>query len=377
MLFLLLIWSTVACIWWLAALYLVQAGVHPPRPVVESGKTESRLTIFKPLPRLGPGGASPALQRALASFVSQLDSNSEMLLGVHAEDAGSLQPWLERMAALAPPGSLRILIRADPDAHANPKIAWLAWLAPHARGDIWLWSDVDIVAPPGWLVEARAVFGQTTARLVTFPYYVRQPVHPQGWWDAAFVNAEMLPGSVLLAKIARPVGFAFGAAMLFRREDFLAHVDWTVLGANLADDFALGQAMQPCRISLPALETLAEESTWPGAFRHYQRWHKTVRWCEPAGYAGQLAIIPLAGWIMGVAANPSWFPGWIGFLAQYALEFGIILTISRKTGAALTTRDAWPLLAWPGLRVLMWFASWLPFGIRWRQHAWSGLRKPV
>jgi ceramide glucosyltransferase len=375
-LLLLLIWSTVACIWWLAAIYLVHTGIHAPRPAADSVKFHSLLTIFKPLPRLGTAGASPALQRALASFVSQLDGSSEMLLGVHADDAGSLQPCLETLSVLALPGALRILTRADPDAHANPKIAWLAWLAPQARGDVWLWSDVDIVAPPGWIIQARAVFGQTTARLTTFPYYVRQPVHPQGWWDAAFVNAEMLPGAVLMAKTARPVDFAFGAAILFRREDFLARCHWAALGASLADDFALGQAMQPCRISLPALETLAEESTWLGALHHYQRWHKTVRWCQPAGYAAQLAILPLVGWLVFLMANPGSLPAWTGFLVQYLFEFIVIFAISRKTGAAVTARDSWPLLAWPGLRLLMWIASWLPFRVRWRQHAWSGLRNP-
>jgi len=376
-LLILLIWSTVACVWWLAALYLVHLGVHPPQPHSPSGKIEPLLSIFKPLPRLGPAGASPSLQRALASFVSQLDAHSEMLLGIHAEDAGSLQPWLETLSALAPPGALRILARADPDIHANPKIAWLAWLAPQAHGEIWLWSDVDIVAPPGWLVKARDALGRTTTRLVTFPYYVRQPVHSQGWWDAAFVNAEMLPGAVLMAKTNRPVKFAFGAAMLFRREDFLARCNWVDLGANLADDFALGHAMQPCRISLPALETLAEESTWLGALRHYQRWHKTIRWCQPAGYAALLAILPLVGWLACLLANPGSLPALTGFLAQYIFEFIVIIIISRRTGAAVAANDTLPLLAWPGLRSLMWMASWLPLGVRWRQHTWSGPRKPV
>jgi ceramide glucosyltransferase len=313
----------------------------------------------------------------LASFATQLDGNSELLLGVHADDAVRLQPWLETLATLSSPGSLRILARADPDAHANPKISWLAWLAPHARGEVWLWSDVDIVAPPGWLAQARTVFAQAPDRLVTFPYYVRQPIHPQGWWDAAFVNAEMLPGASLIARLNRPVDFAFGAAMLFRREDFISRCHWNTLGAHLADDFALGQSLKPCRVSLPALETLAEESTWRGAFRHYQRWHKTVRWCQPLGYAAQLAILPLAGWLACLMANPGWLMAWIGFLVQYLIEFTIIITISRKTCATIKVHDSWPLLAWPGLRLLMWIASWLPFGVRWRQHTWSGLHKSI
>jgi len=375
-LLLLLLWSTTACIWWLVALNLVQSAVDPPLRPDAPHKNEPLLTVFKPLPRLGPSGASPALQRALASFVTQLDGHSELLLGVHAGDAGLLQPCLETLAALSPPGSLRILTRADSDAHANPKIAWLAWLAPHARGEVWLWSDVDIVAPPGWLAEARAVFAQTPDRLVTFPYYVRQPVHPQGWWDAAFVNAEMLPGATLIARLDRPVDFAFGAAMLFRRDDFVSRCNWNTLGAHLADDFAIGQSMKPCRVSLPALETLAEESTWSGAFRHYQRWHKTVRWCQPLGYAAQLSIIPLLGWLAAIAANPGWLPAWIGFLIQYLIEFAVIVALSRKTGATLTTRDSSALLAWPGLRALMWIASWLPLGVRWRQQTWTHLREP-
>jgi ceramide glucosyltransferase len=186
----------------------------------------------------------------------------------------------------------------------------------------------------------------------------------------------MLPGASLIARMDRPVDFAFGAAMLFRREAFVSRCDWNALGANLADDFALGQSMKPCRVSLPALETLAEESTWCGAFRHYQRWHKTVRWCQPLGYAAQLSIIPLIGWLVAMVVNPHWLPACIGFLVQYFIEFAIIVAISRKTGAAIKARDALALLAWPGLRALMWIASWLPFAVHWRQQAWTGLREP-
>jgi ceramide glucosyltransferase len=366
-----------ALCWWLAAYGLVQKCRR--MPWLEGSRLQEVITIFKPLPRLGPLGASAGLRAALHSFVRQLDSDTELLLGLHEEDRVAAQPWITPLQMAGPPGSVRVFFRTGPDAHANAKISWLEWLAPHARGSWWLWSDADIVAPAGWLEQARrAAVNLSHANLVTFPYYVRTPTHPLGWWDAAFVNAEMLPGASLQVVLAREVNFAFGAAMLFRRDVFLSKCNWTTLGRQLADDFAVGHTLGRCRIALPALETLAEEDTWWGALRHYQRWHKTIRWCQPLGYACQLLINPLLGWFVAVLIFPQHTAAWLGLLLQYCAEILAVVALDRQTsGRRLPSLPAFIMFAtWPALRTAMWLVSWLPVGVYWRGRIWRGLQQP-
>jgi Glycosyl transferase family 21 len=376
---LLLGWSAAALAWWGLAWLLIRRCLRAP--VVPAGPTlKESLTIFKPLPQLRPGGLTPRLRAALTSFVNQLDDNSEMLLGVHEADRAQVHPWFEELLATVPAGRLRVLYRAEPDACANPKIAWLSWLAPQAGGQWWLWSDADIVAPPHWLAGARermAVIGE--ARLLTFPYYVQQPDHPAGWWDAAFINAEMLPGASLFVALRRPADFAFGAAMLFRAADFQARGDWADLGRYLADDFAIGQLMRPCRISLPPLETLAQESSWREALRHYFRWHKTVRWCQPLGYLGlQLLTTPLLGWLGYALAHPRSGVGWSALAGQVLVELAVITRLSRLTGADWVRGRGWtPLAAWPLLRSAVGLAVWLPIPVGWNHTRWRGLTHPT
>jgi len=377
MIYTLAAWSMAALCWWLAAYGLVRrCRLTAPLAGPRLGEM---ITIFKPLPRLGPTGASEGLREALLSFVRQLDGETELLLGVHEEDRMATQPWIAQLQAIAPAGSLRVFFRSGMDIHANAKISWLEWLAPHARGPWWLWSDADIVAPKAWLEQARrAAVALPQANLVTFPYHVNCPVHPQGWWDAAFVNAEMLPGACLLVVLGREVDFAFGAAMLFRRDIFLDKCDWATLGHNLADDFAVGHTLGHCRVALPALETLAEESTWWGALRHYQRWHKTIRWCQPVGYASQIAINPLLGWFAAALIFPDMTAVWLGLLLQYGAEILVVVLLTRRTRGRWfpSASPLFILAVWPALRSAMWLVSWLPISVRWREHSWRGLQRP-
>jgi len=377
MIYTLVAWSMAALSWWLAAYGLVR---HCRRtPAMAGPRLNEVVTIFKPLPRLGPAGASAGLREALLSFVRQLDDETELLLGLHEEDRATAQSWIGPLQAAAPGGRVRIFFRSGPHFRANAKISWLEWLAPHARGSWWLWSDADMVAPPGWFDGARrAALAWPHANLVTFPYFVKSPTHLQSSWDAAFVNAEMLPGACLMAVLGREVDFAFGAAMLFRRETFLGKTDWATLGSHLADDFAVGRALGQCRVALPALETLAEENTWWGALRHYQRWHKTIRWCQPAGYACQILINPLLGWLMGVVLHPAWPGMWLGLILQYCAEILVVLRLNRQAGGrrAPSFFSLCVFATWPGLRTAMWLVSWLPVGVRWRERTWRGLQRP-
>jgi ceramide glucosyltransferase len=372
----LLAWSALALLWWGIACGLVWAG--EAKTIREEASCEAdaatTLTVFKPLAPLGRSGFDP---RGIASFLSQLEDRDELLVGAHESDCVRLERALAELSARFSSSSMRIIWRSEPDALANPKVAWLQILAPHARGELWLWSDADIVAPPDFLRAARSEYRAGGAKLITWPYVVREIATAPALLDALFVNAEFFPGVLLLRRLG-PVDFGLGAGLLFARADLEAAVSWDDLGAALADDFLLAQRLRPVRVGQAVLSTQADEATWRAAILHYLRWSKTVRWNRPGGTAARIIVLPLLGWFALVLTKPGLFFGWLGLLGTMQMDVVAALLIMRRVGCGSRLRDLAVLEFWSLGRVLVWLACWLPWPVTWRGQRWWGpFQRPV
>ncbi|MCE0483895.1 MAG: glycosyltransferase [Methylacidiphilales bacterium] len=361
------LWSFAGLFWWVLSWRLVVRAPHSVSPVVPQKPRES-LTVFKPLPPL-EGEGLKIEARGLESFISQLDGASELLLGVHEDDWRDVAPFVEQMRAAYPAANIVVVRRTDIDTMANPKVAWQKLLAPQAKGNLWLWSDADIVAPSGFLDRARDEFEGAGTGMVTFPYAIRTLPHPSALLDALFVNAEFYPGVLFLQRLG-PVDFGLGAAMLFSREAFLEKVDWTRLGTALADDFILGQALQPVRLGSITLETVADAKDWSTALAHYLRWKKTVCWCRPGGFAGQIIAMPLFGWIGLVAWHPAHGWLWMGLIGMMQVDVFFAVIICRIAGCPLPARSWVVIELWSLGRIFFWLLSWLPVPVVWRDRLW-------
>jgi ceramide glucosyltransferase len=371
---LLIAWSCAGLLWWLISWRLVLAASRsvsaPPK-----SRENKFLTIFKPLPPLN--GKGPLTEeRGLESFIAQLDESSELLLGVHEADLPDVQPFVERMRQTYPAAQIVVIRRSGADTVANPKIAWQKILALQARGEIWLWSDADIIAPPQFVQRARDEYEACGADMLTFPYTIRALPYPPTLLDALFVNVEFYPGVLLLRRLG-PVDFGLGAAMIFSREKFLAKIDWEKLGSSLADDFVLGQALQPVRLSATTLETVAEVATWSTAFEHYLRWKKTICWCRPWGFAGQLIAMPLIGWLAYLLWHPLNPWAWAGSFGMVQVDVLFGFLICRQAGCPVDYRSLPAMEAWSLWRVLFWVLCWLPGPITWREKSWRHAQEPA
>ncbi|MBL9175923.1 MAG: hypothetical protein JNL10_20435 [Verrucomicrobiales bacterium] len=364
-----LIWSAAAAVWWFLAIALVQGsrrttrGLDPGPVPPDAGNP--RLTLFKPLPTVPDLRTRDALANAIATFLPQLDNDSQLLVGVPEEQADLWKPVLDLWTRQVPSGCLRVVVRETPRQRANPKVAWLEVLAPEATGELWLWSDADVVAPPGLLTELRRELAvHPEAGGVTTPYGIRSTDHPAGWWDALFVNMEFLPGSLLLRRLG-PVPLAFGAAILFRAETFRRRVSWEELGASLADDHEVGRRLAPVVISRVVTETCALETRLGPALRHVYRWQKTIRWCRPGGFAALVAILPLLGWAVLCGLQPADPRVWLGGMAQYAFEVLVAGVLMRQVGFRGPAMGGLAVIAWPAVRAGVWLAAWLPIPVTW------------
>ncbi|HUB68566.1 MAG TPA: glycosyltransferase [Candidatus Methylacidiphilales bacterium] len=366
-------WSCAGLLWWLISWRLVVVEARRAPPLLKPREKKS-LTLFKPLPPLKNRGLAIEA-RGLESFIAQLDEESEMLLGVHEADWPEVMPFIQRMQSAYPRARLVAVRRSEADTLPNPKIAWQKVLAPQARGRLWLWSDADIVAAPGFLDQARAEFETCGTELLTFPYAIRALPHPPSILDALFVNAEFYPGVLLLRRLG-PVHFGLGAAMLFSRDSFLRKADWQKLGSSLADDFMLGQILRPVHLGSATLETVADATGWRAAFTHYFRWKKTVCWCQPAGFAAQIFIMPLLGWMVFILGHPANLLGWIGFSGIMQTDVLTAALICRELGCPLKGPSLLAAEAWSLCRVFFWIVCWLPGPVKWREKCWRQFQEP-
>lgn len=379
---LLISWSLLAVGWWGIAIWLVFRGrCRPPARSGEApegiGRNRATLSIFKPIAGLQGAAPSPQLIAALESFVGQMDESAEMLLGIEEGDAEEWQPVIEQWRRKFSRAQLKPIVAPRPARFLSPKASWFHTLAAHAGGELWMWSDADIVALPGLMDTMRRELADGQAGMVTCPYVVRNVESGPMMLEALFANMEFYPG-VLFCRRAGPVRFGLGAAMMFPAARFRERVQWEELGARLADDNALGRALAPVRISEVTLETLASESNWRDAIQHYLRWQKTVRWCEPAGYAGQIIILPVLGWLLAVLTHPGSAAAWLGLAVTTPIEMLTAGTLFSLIGCEL--RSWWVVGLWSlWLRPLTWVACWVPWPVVFRSQnrKWWSLYRSV
>ncbi len=358
-------------IWWVVAWRLVAADQRRKNEVPETASRRT-LSVFKPVPFLGAQGLK-VVAAGLESFVAQLDPSSELLLGIHEADRDFVEPFLDRLRTDYPDARLKVFFRSGPDETANPKIAWQKILAPEAEGELWLWSDADVIAPAGFLQSARLEYARSGAAMMTFPYVVRAISSGPALLEAIFVNVEFYPGVLLLRRMG-PVDFGLGSAMLFQRDDFLREVDWSEIGAWLADDFFLGQKLRPVRIGTTTLATVPGSFTCGQALLHDLRWTKTIRWNRPVGSFARILVMPVLGWLGAVALHPHHIFAWVGLLGMIQAEVLFAAAICRRAGCELTAGTILGMEGWTLWRILLWFLSWLPWPVIWSGKIWRGPR---
>jgi ceramide glucosyltransferase len=366
-------WSAVALLWWWIALGLLRRG--PPVSSASSEGPVASITVFKPLPPVSSEEERVAMATAIESFLAELRPEDELILGMEPGTAAAWDSTFVRWRVACPDAHVQIVVRETPKQHANPKISWLRILTDAARGEVWLWSDADVTVPAGFLQEVRARLGVARSSALTAAYAVRRIENAPGVWDALYVNVEFLPGALLLGRMGRG-DFAYGAAMAFRAETFRARVDWSELGAALADDHELGRRLQPVTLAPVLVSTFTRPPNWVAALQHYYRWQKTVRWCRPLAFAALAVLLPGLGWAVAAVGNgESLFLA--GLFGQWSAEVLVAALACRAVGCRVP-RSCWLALGlWPWVRAITWLAVWLPFPVWWGapRQTWSAPRQ--
>lgn len=362
-------WTAVGILWWvIAALVVARANrlrsASGPRP----SRVAKRISIFKPVPSPLGDREFDIIRACLETFVADLDADSELLLGAREPEGERLRVFILEMRERYPDARIELLVDSIGATRMHPKVAWNQKLSKLATGDWWLWSDADMRAPIGTLRSLRADVAGDTG-IVTSPYVVTGSPQPADMLDTLFVNLEFYPGAELLGRSGSLRG-GFGAGMLFAAEDFRRKIDWRELGSYLAEDFVLGAKLAPVRLGSTRLSTVPSSSTWGGALLHYLRWQKTIRWCQPGGFASQLLVLPVIGWLAWIASNPDNATAWAGLGCVLLADMTAAIVINRLVGCRIGLRQLMIVPCWSVLRGLTWAACWLPWPVVWRGRRW-------
>jgi ceramide glucosyltransferase len=137
------------------------------------------------------------------------------------------------------------------------------------------------------------------------------------------------------------------------------------------DDYELGNriAARNRRIELirAPVDIVYPHESLREAFRHQIRWNLSIRFSRPAGHIGLLFTHGLPWAILGLAMAHSW-AGTFFFLGGYALlRYEVALgTGARGMRDHLIRRKLWMLPVRDAFAFLVWFVSFFPQKLRWR-----------
>ena len=308
------------------------------------------VTVIKPLK-----GSEAALYENLASFCRQDYPCYQLLFCLQGAEDPALAV-VTRLRKDFPGVDMEVIVSKSRIGY-NPKVNNMANAYSFAKYDLLLMSDSDIRACPDFLRRMAAPFADSSVGLVTSFY---QATGTHGLWghlEGLSINANFLPSALCAASFG--MRFAMGAGMMVRRAAFEASGAYQNLADHLADDFWLGESVRDAGWNLElcdaVVDTVPDIAGGAEHFRHLTRWARTIRICNPFGYAASLvqhgfSLLTLKVLLIGLDARS------LALLAAiWGAKAATSAALSRSLGGRQPLRALWllPLSEWFG------FASWI------------------
>ena len=231
------------------------------------------------------------MEESLASFLDQDYPRFQTLFCVQDPDDPAL-PLLKRLRDRFPAADLDIVISNGRIGY-NPKVNNLSNAYALAKHEFLIISDSDVRVGRDFLRRLVPPMRQPKVGIVTCFYRSTGPAGFGARLESISVNAHFLP-QTLVAAFLCGMRFALGAVMLVRRSAFEAAGGLEALSHHLADDFLLGHIVAAAgfrvEFSPVLVDSIPAHFTPAQQFAHLVRWSRTIRACNPLGYAGTLLL---------------------------------------------------------------------------------------
>jgi ceramide glucosyltransferase len=319
------------------------------------------LTLLKPL-----CGAEPQLKTNLISFCNQdYPGSLQLILGVQ-DPADPARAVAKGLKELFPDRNIELVIDAEQHG-ANRKISNLIQMLARARHEIVVLSDSDIRVEPQYLQTVISTLLARNVGLVTCLYC---GFSLGGLWaglSAAGINEHFLPGALVGLKLglAQP---CTGATIAIRAETLRRIGGFEVFADQLADDYAIGEAVRALGLKVAVAPILVghacAEASFGELLRHELRWARTLRLLAPWGYAGLVLThaLPLA--LIAAALGGFGAAGWATIALALACRLSIPIQIRTLSFGGGTSPWLSPIRDLMSFAVFL--ASFMPGPLSWR-----------
>ena len=310
-------------------------------------------------------GDEHRLYECLRSFCLQDYPLYQIIFGIH-DRADPARKVAERLIAEFPQLDIALAVDDAPQG-ANPKVSNLMQMFRHARHDIIIISDSDVLVRPNCLSAVAAPFADASVGAVTCLYQGAPNPDLASRLGALFINDWFIP-SVLVDVFLSGISFCFGAVSAVRREALERAGGLEALMDQLADDYHLGrhiaEAGYQVRLSSHPVDTVVNEKNLMAMLRHEVRWARTVLACRPLDHVLSLVTFPLP--VLGAAALFMQSGLLVKItLTVLVLRMGLHLLVQRR----FHLRDqstVWLVPLRECLICLTWAGSFLSRQISWR-----------
>ena len=132
-------------------------------------------------------------------------------------------------------------------------------------------------------------------------------------WESVWINCDFWVHG-LLGDWLRGTNYAFGAAIAIHRATLNQIGGLEAFADYLADDYQIGQRVWRLKKTIVFNQhfvTLRTKSqTWSETWKHLLRWSRTIRVCQPSGYAGSILLNVTFFAILGLLINFHYFLPW-------------------------------------------------------------------
>jgi ceramide glucosyltransferase len=334
-------------------------------------KTERPGNFFPPVSILKPiRGLDRDAYDNFASLCRQDYPEFEILFCI-SDPQEPAMPVLLQLIRDFPARKIRVYVGADP-LGASDKVNKLCRMAREAKNEILIVSDSDVRVEPGFLAAVAAPFTNPSVGGVTCLYRGLTDDSLAANLEALGNSGDFAPG-VLVAWLlgGKRLNFMLGAVMATTKKQLAEIGGFESLVDYFCDDYELGNriAARNRRIELirAPVDIVYPHESLREAFRHQIRWNLSIRFSRPAGHIGLLFTHGLPWAILGLAMAHSW-AGTFFFLGGYALlRYEVALgTGARGMRDHLIRRKLWMLPVRDAFAFLVWFVSFFPQKLRWR-----------
>jgi len=260
---------------------------------IATPRTRPEIVVLKPL-----HGSEPRLGATLATLCHQDYAGSySIVFGVSGDNDPAINE-VAKLQARHPLVAMRLVV--DSTRHgSNGKISNLINMAKGITAEVVVFADSDIAVEPNYLSRLVGALEAPRVGAVTCLYRGR-PV--AGFWSrmtSAGIDQHFLPNAIvgIALGLARP---CFGSTIALRRETLNAIGGFERVADKLADDHAVGAAVQRLGLKVAVAPFVVEhnccEDSLNAMWSHELRWGRTIRTLAPAGYIGSgvTHAVPLA-----------------------------------------------------------------------------------